>query len=816
MSKMVLLLIWEGFNMNHYLNLVPKYLLAHKKKTRLIIVGVAIAVALITSIFSMLDNFLVFQKMQVIYDQGDWHISLDNASKQEKNIISSRLDVDNSGTMISLKNGTINEKPCRIDALDKEFAMNLRLEVINGTYPVKQNEIMLEKWAMDMLNIKLNDQVNLTFANGTNKEMVVSGICNDFAFSKARSRINCYLSIKGANAINEEKLSTYFIKFKDKVKINEAQRSIQNSLNINADRFSRNEMLIAIMGGSINNTVMGLYITGAVLFFIVLIAGVIMIYNTFNISVMQRIHQFGLLRCIGTSKKQIKKIVRREGMYIVLRAIPLGVAAGLLLSFVCSAILRVYNESLFEHFTVLRVSIMGIAAGILIGFATVFLASYLPAKKASRVSPISAVTGYKDVSINKKKKRGILMKIFNIDTAMGINNAIIKKKSLILMSSSIAISIIMFLGFQVLIDFMHSSMKTTKPYTPDIIVMNEKGIDQEIYNELSSIKGIKKIYGRKFEYVNATFDVSKLTKEYKQTIGTIEETENNLFIPPENSWLISYDKNQLDWAKKDLIKGSISEKELDEQNGVIAISTHLRNNVTYKTTNFNVGDKIYIQTTKGQKEMTIKAIIKSVPFSSKRSLLTTFITTEKQFERLMGLSDYGIINIQLKDRDQKATIASIRETVDDTVEIKDSRQKNKEMDQQFFTMAVFVYGFVAVISLISILNIINTMSTSVATKLRYYGVMRAIGMSGKQLSKMVLAEALTYSIIGWINGCLLGSLLQWFLISNYLSMYDIIWKIAFTHILFILIIILFITIISIISPIRRVKNSQIIEVIGLL
>jgi len=352
---------------------------------------------------------------------------------------------------------------------------------------------------------------------------------------------------------------------KDKVNISDTQKAIQNSLNISDDRIGRNEYLLAAMGQSTNRYAKSLYATGAVLFCIVLVAGVIMIYNTFNLSVMERVRQFGLLRCIGASKSQIKKIVKREGFYVTLRALPIGLVAGMLLALLCSAILKFYNSSYFGEMALFNVSIVGILTGSVIGFLTVFIACSLPAKKAAGVSPVNAITGSNELKISKKKKQGLLMKLFPAEVAIGVNNAVVKKKTLFLMSCSIAISIIMFLGFQVFVDFMHTSIKTTKPSTPDVSLISEQGLSRDLYKETSALEGVKTASGRMFSYMEATFNASRLTDAYKESIGGISETKDGLFVPIEKSWFISYDQNQLNWAKTDLIAGELSEEKLNER-----------------------------------------------------------------------------------------------------------------------------------------------------------------------------------------------------------------------------------------------------------
>ena len=103
-----------------------------------------------------------------------------------------------------------------------------------------------------------------------------------------------------------------------------------------------------------------------------------------------------------------------------------------------------------------------------------------------------------------------------------------------------------------------------------------------------------------------------------------------------------------------------------------------------------------------------------------------------------------------------------------------------------------------------------------ASKTRYLGVMRAVGMSGTQLDKMVLTEAVTYSLTGSIAGCILGiEPMQKALLTNLLSQYHITWKFPTVQIILIFILILLVTVISVIDPLKRIeKETGIAEVIG--
>jgi putative ABC transport system permease protein len=429
------------------------------------------------------------------------------------------------------------------------------------------------------------------------------------------------------------------------------------------------------------------------------------------------------------------------------------------------------------------------------------------------VSPVNAVTGSNEIKVLKNRKKGLLTKMFPAEIALGINNAFMKKKTLVLMSCSIAISVILFLGFNVFIDFIHTGLKTTKPYTPDLTIMSEQGIGEELFAKVAGINGVKKVYGRMFGYVDAIFAADRLTTASEESLGGIKVSDNGLFSPSESSWLISYDKNQLQWAKEDLLKGELSEDKMNAQNGIIAVTYNTRNGVATETINLQLGDKVYIDTTSGRREFTVMGILRTVPFSDSKLNFTDLITTEKIFRELTGKTSYDVLDIQLNKKNQEQTVAEIKGLIDSSITFLDSRQKNAEINQTFLTMAVFVYGFVAVIALISIINIISTMNTSVASKTKYLGIMRAVGMSGKQLNKMVLIEAASYSLTGCLTGCFFGILLQKFLIAK-MQTFHLIWKFPAVQIVVILFLIISITILSVISPLKRIQAKSISEVIG--
>lgn len=802
--------------MKTYLEIVAKYQQASPRKARLTVFSVALAVALVTTIFSMMDVFQRSERVQVIKETGNYHLMIEDITAAEKAAVAGRVDVKNSGEWVMFAQGAVNGIPCRLAAVDENYAANMRVDVVEGRFPTRPDELILERWALETFRppLQIGDQVTVRFSDGQERAFTISGLFEDFASTKAAASPGVVISMAAAREVNVLQKPVLLVEMKDGVNVPAARRSIQSTLGIAEERIHQNERLLVVMGQSRIEMALSLYATAAVLFCIVLAAGVVMIYNTFNISVIERVRQFGLLRCIGASKAQIRAIVRREGLRVTARAVPLGALVGVLVTFACSALLKFYNAELFGDIPLFTISPPGLAAGAVVGVLTVAAATVVPANKAASVSPVNAVTGGSDPGVSLKKKSSLIPRLFPAEVALGINNAFARKKTLALMTASLALSIILFFGFNVFVHFLHTMLKTTKPYTPDVSIVSEQGLSRELYAQVAAHPGVERAYGRMFGYVTASFDAALLNQGYIDEVGGVELRPDGSFIPPEPSWLISYDEPQLGWARQDLVAGTLDAAALDRDGGIVAVIFNLRRNISSEPVRWRLGERVTIETPAGPVEKTVMGILRAVPFGDSNLNLTTLITTEKQFTELTGDSTLDVIDIQLRGSGQEQTVREIRATLGPEMTLHDRRQQNREVDQVFFTAAVFVYGFVAVIAMISVLNVINTIQTSVASRTRYLGLMRAVGMTGKQLNWMALAEVGTYNLLGLLIGSALGVLLQKKLATDMLAAAHIRWDFPWSQLAVIAALTALVTVLAVIQPLRQVRSKGITEVIG--
>ena len=157
-----------------------------------------------------------------------------------------------------------------------------------------------------------------------------------------------------------------------------------------------------------------------------------MISSSMNSTVAQRIKFFGMMRCIGMSKQQIVRFVRLEALNWCKIAVPIGLALGVVTTWGLCAMLRFLVGEEFANIPLFGISIIGIVCGILVGVITVLLAANAPAKRASKVSPVAAVSG--NTGSGKTIRHAINTRFGRIETILGINHAVSVKKNLILMT----------------------------------------------------------------------------------------------------------------------------------------------------------------------------------------------------------------------------------------------------------------------------------------------------------------------------------------------------------------------------------------------
>ena len=541
---------------------------------------------------------------------------------------------------------------------------------------------------------------------------------------------------------------------------------------------------------SLVDTVMGqtLMVTAVVMFLLVLIAGVLMISSSMNSSVAQRTQFFGMMRCIGMSKQQIIRFVRLEALNWCKTAVPIGLVLGILTSWVLCAVLRFLVGEEFSNIPLFGISGIGIVSGILVGVISVLLAARTPAKYAAKVSPVAAVTGN-----SEKVKTGhhaVHTGFLRIETALGVHHAVAAKKNLFLMTGSFALSIILFLSFSVLIDFVDHLMPQSAA-TSDIDISSSDGansIDSDLVQILTNMEGVKQVYGRR-----SSFDVAAGLDGDTTLSSTVD--------------LVSFDDFDLKALKKDgtLRWGSDLSKVYGDSGYVLATWD--------QNSSWAVGDTILV----GNEQLTIAGLLKYDPFSGDG--LTggkiTLITSGETFTRLTGITDYSLIMIQTTSGATDEDVAAIRQIVEQNGYTMNDK-RDERTSGTYFAFVACVYAFLGIITLVTVMNIMNSISMSVSARIKQYGSMRAVGMDGRQLSKMILAEAFTYAFWGCFIGCAIGlpfsKMMYDFLITNQFPYAS--WSLPVGSLAVIVLFVIVAAVLAVYSPAKRIRTISVTETIN--
>lgn len=793
--------------MKSYLSLIPISARVHRRQSRMTLICIAIAVFLVTAVFSMADMGIRMEKLRTIEGHGNWHIRLQGISEECAEKIGARPDVTafsyyevmNLGQDGDYSIGGFRAALCGIDEAFMDGIMSYFPE---GARLDEGRGIILTPNARQLLSVQEGDGVTLETPAGS-YEFTITGFRSDSskyvnsnggetsALLVAEDEIGAFMSRAAFQEIclasGEELNPVYYVQFQDSARvIRKALSELKEQYGLTDENIEQNTLVMGTMGLSDNVYMSGFYQIAGVLFVLILAAGVLMISGSMNSNVAQRTEFFGMLRCIGASREQVIRFVRLEALNWCRTAIPAGLLAGVVMTWGLCGVLRYIVRGEFAQMPVFGVSAIGIVCGIVVGLLTVLLAAQSPAKRASRVSPATAASG--GMGDAARVRHGAHSRIGKIETALGIHAAASAKKNFILMTGSFALSIILFLCFSVLVELV-GYLIPQKSYAPDLEITSRdlsNTIDFTLKEEISGMAGVKSAVSRRMlDGVPAEFGA---------------QMEQNTLS------LISYDEIQLDWLAKDkdLRKGSDIAGVYGDNGCVLTIYD--------RDVPLSIGDQIRI----GGEELEIAGMLKCSPFSNdgRTGGQVVVICSEEIFERLTGEVDYALIDIQMTGDAAEEDVSAIRRLAEGKYAFRDRRS---EADQTlYWTFLLFVYGFLAIIALITVINIMNSISMSVTARIRQFGVMRAVGMDGSQVTRMIAAEAFTYALSGCVIGCtaglILSKLLYDRLITTHFDYYT--WSVPVLPLVIILAVVFASASAAVYAPAKRIRNMAVTETIN--
>ena len=783
--------------MKHFLDLIPISAKVHRKQNRMSILCIILSVFLVTTIFGMADMFIRSQILQAQRDDGSWHIGLRNISAENAALMAARPDIAVISPYGTLNFGanlgyTMGGKEAVIFGSEEALVTKIFPDMLTeGAYPQAEGGALVTENAREMMGLHIGDEVTLNTPDGTSLHYQITGFVGNSSGLMRSDAYGLFLCMEDYCAVYPGVTEgapadfdiMFYVQFSHTRDIQGSIKNLKSAFQLSDGQVSENTKLLGLLGQSRDSFMMFIYAAAGILFVLVMSAGILMIASSLNSNVAQRMEFFGLMRCIGSTPRQVMQMVRREALGWCRFAIPAGVALGVVVIWVLCAILRYLSPGYFAAMPAFGLSLPSVAAGVLVGLLTVMLAARSPAKRAAKVSPLAAVSG--SAGDTRPVRSAANTRLTRVDTALGIHHAVSSRKNYLLMTGSFALSIVLFLSFSVTVDFMRHALTPLQPWTPDLSIVSPDrtcSVDSNLLEPLNEIPAVKAAYGRMFAY-----GVPVSGSDAVQTAD-----------------LISYDINQFGWAEDYLLEGSLEAAQQATGTGLV---------VKESDSTIKVGDTITIQAGGTPQEIEIVGILSDCPFSNAAGV-GLIICSEDSFRQMTGLTDFTVIDIQLVRGASDSEVNAIHQMVGTQYTFSDERLGNSSTRGIYYCFNLFIYGFLVLIALITIFNVVNSIAMSVASRTKQYGAFRAIGLSTRQLSKMVVAEAGAYALSGSVAGTVLGLLANRLLFAMLIGQkWGEPWGIPWSELGLILLILLFSVALAVYGPIKRIHSMTIVDTI---
>ncbi|MFR3685938.1 MAG: ABC transporter permease [Enterococcus sp.] len=797
--------------MNIFHKVIMQNMLKNRTRTLVTIIGVILSTAMIMAVATFaisLQNFMVKGSEQ---KYGDWHVAVldapsDFAEKQSKNKdVSETTEFANIGYG-RLSGGKNPNKPYLFVAgFNQKTFETLPVKLLSGRLPKNNQEVVIPahiaanggvKYTIgETLSLSLgermqgrkqlnqhdsydhtqNNQENLT--GEKKRSYTIVGICERPGFEEQSAP--GYTLITCAD--NTEKINTFsvFVTLKNPRKA----RSYANDIAKNRSCILNDDVL-RFLGASDDKVFnLLLYSIGAILVALIMLGSIFLIYNSFTISLNERMQQFGILSSVGATPKQLKNSVLFEGLCIGVLGIPIGILLGIgSIKLIIAIVAKNFNNLLYGNTPLVLVfSLPVMFAAVMISLITILISASIPAKKAANTPVMESIRQSNEIRIVSKDVRmtQFSKRIYGLEGTLALKNFKRNKRRYRTIIFSLALSVVLFVSARAFGSYLQDIAKQSVVDTDYDIVFSssEMGEDElfRLYERFQKVEGItSSSYQAIVQYATQvrTNDFSShyqkllsqksTKKQLSMDIQFIEDKEYLKFIKSlnlpveeytgENGKLIAVAKQRVKKAdgKKELIdlfaRDDLTLTAAPEISGKPAWDQQRNIKVTF-------ADTYPMDTLPRQSSKTKSYVFMLVaPYQMKSRFSTKGIT-----------QDLGLTFLSKKSTRSTAEMKEIIEQEGITTQY-DLYNVNEIFEQNrntIFVVNIFSYVFIAMISLIAIANVFNTISTNIKLRRRELAMLRSVGMTDREFNKMMIFECIFYGSRSLILGIPTAGVLSW-------------------------------------------------------
>lgn len=771
--------------------LTIKNLRLNKKRTIVTIIGIILSTALMVGIGLLFSSFQDLMIRDTIGYNGKYEANYSDVDLDKLNNIKDKDFTYFYEKPIGFsKIESSNEyKPYMyITSVNKEYFNELKL--VDGSFPKNENEVVISNHVITNggLNYKVGDIVTFKYGkrniegNDTlaNSKLVDGeDLTNEGTYTYKivgivdRSNFESY-SASGYTAftvdVNSDKGNVnLYVMFNKNKKIIKQSEELAKELSYDYD-INYNSTLLALYGESTYGNVMTTMVSMMMIMLaLVSIGCIIVIYNSFAISVMERKKEFGLLSSIGATKKQLAHTVFFEAVVVGV----IGIIFGILGAYIgIGCVVLVINNlisDMLDYKLYLVTNPLFIIIPVIFMIVVIGVSAFIPSRKASKVSPIEAIRQNDDIKINKKKIKTskFVNKLFGIEGEIALKNIKRNKKKYRVTIVSLFISIVLFISFSSYMNYTlntASSVMGEVPYDYQISYFgDDPNNDKEALDKINEIVKSSDVK----EYVSYSVGNLSIIGDYTysdeyldfyksaygengiKALNNLKYQYISIYILDDNSYnkykkLIGLDKDSVILLNR--FKG-VSYGNNKRVNYDIPVINN--GNINIKICNFDDNDEDVDTTKYCNKNIdNIFVTNKSFDLIEEFSYMDDFklVVNKKLYDSISDSSThYTQFNII---SDNTNNIDKLTKDLDkySNVNYTNIKEAMKQANNLILVVKILMYGFISLVTLIGVTSVFNTISTSMALRKREFAVLRSIGLTNRGFNKILFFESLFFGM----------------------------------------------------------------------
>ncbi|RHO59940.1 ABC transporter permease [Eubacterium sp. AM05-23] len=798
------------------MNIFNKVTLQSLKKSRtrtiVTIIGVVLSAAMITAVATFavsLQNYLI-NSSAVKY--GSWHVEfldVDSAFLQERSHdkgVRDTATIENIG-YAALNDGKNPDKPYLfVTGFNEKAFKDLPIKMISGRLPQNSGEVLIPvhlsanggvNYAVgDTLSLAVGDRVNgsgrLTQHTPYNPEggseavvpkaekiYTVVGICERPSFEEAAAP--GYTLITASDPADQADSFNVFVTLDN-------PREVQSYVKDKAGGYNTilNDYVLRFMGLSddtLFNTL--LYSVGSILVLLIMLGSVFLIYNAFNISLNERTRQFGILASVGATSKQLRNSVLFEGLCIGVVGIPIGLAVGIgSITLVISVIAGNFRNILLTDVPLtLTISVPALIASAVISMITILISAYIPARKAAKRPVLESIRQTNEVKIDSKavKTSDFAQRVYGLEGMLALKNFKRNKKRYRSIVLSLTLSVVLFVSANAFGESLKQAAKQSVVDSDYDICFTTQNMDESqlfrLYDKLKAVEGVYESSYQAVSTYSCTARASDFSERYREALG-LASPDETVALPMDIQFV--EDSVYLDFIK-DL---GLPAEEYTGQNAKMTAVAKAKGDSEQsgKRSLYNMFDNTSMDftvvpgaddgTAQDQGKTVSLTFVDTIPVdgiprqSAQVKSATFMIVAPYQLKSNFEPGSDAVTGLTFRSDNAAQSVAEMKTVIQsEGITANYSLYNANEIFEQnrniVFVVDVFTYVFVFMISLIATANVFNTISTNIKLRRREFAMLRSVGMSDRDFSKMMNFECAFFGMKTLLFGVPIAVLLSW-------------------------------------------------------